>query len=292
MMLTKQDLAEIADILNKSELKESVDKLTIANTDLVNQIGKINTNVAALDEKLTKETGEIRSEIEMVANFSKNLEGTITDYKAESDDAIRKLREEVQRLSTSEGQPSLTKKLERLEKCVHHGQQHDRLWNLEIVGIPVNVGYDPEQLERAALAIFEAINVDCGSENIEAIHRLKDKGNGRAPATILCIDNRKIIREIHRNKNKLKDLAELNINISGLTEDSKIFINPSLTPYSRSLAYNCRLLRNDRLIEKVRVEDDGAIKIKFFGKDEHQRINVESDLTKLFPEYKEFSFDQ
>lgn len=290
-MLTKQDLTEISELLNKSALKDSLDRLTATNNDLVDKVGEIDVKVSALDEKFTKETRELRSEQELLATFSKNLDIKITDYKTETDNALEDLREEIKRVSNQGDTQKLSRKVERLEKSVHHGQQHDRLWNLEIVGIPVNVGHEPDQLEEAALSIFEAINVNCGPDNIEAIHRLKSKEN-RIPVTILCIDSRKIVRDIHKNKHKLKNLQDLNIDIAGLTEDSKIFINPSLTPYSRSLAYNCRLLRNDRLIEKVRIDDDGAVKIKFFGKDEHERIHVESDLHRLFPDYKEFSFDQ
>ena len=290
-MLTKQDLLEIAEILNKSDLKDSIDKLTASNTDLLNKVDAVDKKVSALEDKFTGETSEIRSELELLANFGKSLENTVAQYKSEADNAILKLREEVKQLN-DEGHKKLEKKVERLENSVHSGQQHDRLWNIEIVGIPANVGYEPDQLQDAALAIFEAINVTCGPENIEAIHRLKSNERSRVPATILCIDNRRIIRDIHKNKHKLKNLKDLNIDIAGLTEDSKLFINPSLTPYTRSLAYNCRLLRNDRLIEKVRVEDDGAVKIKFFGKDNYERIRFESDLNRLFPDYKEFSFDQ
>ena len=290
-MLTKQDLLEIAEILNKSELKDSVDKLTAANTELLNKVTDVEAKVTALDQKFTTETGEIRSELDIMAKFSRDLEETVTNNKTEIEAELTTLRNEVVRLADStNSSEKLAKKVERLEKSVHHGQQHDRLWNLEIAGIPTHVGDEPEKLEEAALAIFGAIDVNCSPSNIEAIHRLKDKGNGRAPVTILCIDNRKIVREIHQNKRKLKHLKDLNIDIPGLNDQSKIFINPSLTPYTRSLAYNCRLLRDDGLIEKVRVDDDGSIKIKLVGREQLKRINVESDLTNMFGDYGKYTF--
>ena len=150
----------------------------------------------------------------------------------------------------------------------------------------MNIGDTPEQLEEAVLTIFDAINVP---ENIEAIHRLPTKA-GIKP-TIMCLDNRKLIRSIHENKHKLHDLKALNLQLNGLTNESKIYINPSLTQYSKCLSYNCRILRRKGLVDKIKIEDTGEIKIRMKGEVKFVRIRVESDLTTYFPFFKEFNFD-
>ena len=66
----------------------------------------------------------------------------------------------------------------------------------------------------------------------------------------------------------LKNLFALNLDISGITETSTMFIKPSLSSYSK--------------IDKVFTEDDGVVKIKFLWGD-FSKIKHESDLIKGVP---------
>lgn len=297
MPLTKNDLQLIKDTLKDTmgldTLKVSIDKLTETNENLKSTaINEINTKVSRLETQLSKDVSDIRSELATLTVSNITWTQLVERNKNSTDESINDLGKKVIALEAvplvdSEAFETVVADLEklknrfsRLEKDTYRGLQHDRLWNIEIEGIPMNIGEDSGQLEVAALAIFEAINVECFSENIEAIHRLPAK-DGIKP-TILCIDNRKIVRALHRNKHKLKDLNTLNLNLSGLTDESKIFINPSLTPYSKRLAFNCRVLRRAGHVSKIRIEDDGLIKIIKDG---------EEDLTTKFPNFGDFSFD-
>ena len=96
--------------------------------------------------------------------------------------------------------------------------------------------------------------------------------------------------DIHKNKHKLKDLQSLELDISGLTGSSKIYIKPSLSPFFKNLAYNCRLLKKDELIQKILTEDDGTLKIKTL-RNEYIKIKHSSDLTNRFKEFEKFKFD-
>ena len=300
MPLTKGDLIQIKETVGLEAVQQSLDKLNETNVTLQNSLKNIDDKFSKLEVRLEKDVAEIRLEVAEITNSNKTLTDIVTSNKTTIDESIGKLTEKLSALeSTQLVNPDeflrfttqfhqLQAKVVRLEKDVYRGLQHDRLWNIEIEGIPTNIGDDPSQLEKAALAIFDAINVECYSENIEAIHRLPARV-GIKP-TILCIDSRKIVRNIHLNKNKLKDLKNLNLNIPGLTESSKLFINPSLTPYSKRLAYNCRVLRRAGHVTKIRIESDGLIKIVKQGEHDYTKIMYESDLTSSFPTFTGFRF--
>ena len=153
----------------------------------------------------------------------------------------------------------------------------------------MNIGEEKEQLEEAVLIIFEALNVECNSQDIQAIHRLPAK-EGSIKPTIIQFVSRKTVTDILENRKKLKNLSQLNIEMAGLTNQSKIFIRPSLCPYYRKLAYNCRQLKRQNLITDIYTTDEGSIKIKINSEGESIKILHEQTLLKYFPNFVGFSF--
>ena len=139
-----------------------------------------------------------------------------------------------------------------------------------------------KQLELAVIKLFNSLNVECSSSDIEAIHRLPSKTENKP--TIVLFESRKIGDSLMKNTSKLKDIDSLNLDIVGLHMNSKIFIRPSLCPYY--IQFNCRNLKRQGLIKFVRTDNDGYIKIKTL-----QEVSHESDLRKLFPLFKQFSFN-
>ncbi len=173
-----------------------------------------------------------------------------------------------------------TNKIQHLERSSHAGLQHNREWNVEIDGIPINVGDNPAQLQEATLKILRAINIVCHDSDIDTIHRLPSRNDIKP--TIVRFHSRKLVRLIHGNKTILKDLADLHIDIPGLNENSRIFIRASQCPYYRSLSYKCRQLKRANQIEYVSVGNDGRITIKTLD-NEFVKITHESDLIERFP---------
>ena len=57
----------------------------------------------------------------------------------------------------------------------HSNKQHSREWNVEIDGIPSNVGDDPDQLKEAVYELCHSLNVDIEEYEIETAHRLQSK---------------------------------------------------------------------------------------------------------------------
>ena len=301
MVLTKNDLQQIKETLQMDKLSASIDKIGENHESLVASINGVDEKLTNLETKLSHDITSIQSDISALSVQNNSLTQIVENNKVSTDNAIKGLSTKITALENeplvniqafervSKDLDTLKTKFARLEKDVYKGHQHGRLWNLEIEGIPNNIGDEPSQLEEAALAIFEAINVRCDAENIEAIHRLRSKNDIKP--TILCIDSRRIVRDIHKNKHKLKDLSALNLVLSGLTDDSRIFINPSLTPYTKKIAYNCRLLRRAGMLQTVKIEDDGSIKILISEEEDYRRIAYESELTSLFPTFDGFNFD-
>ena len=124
--------------------------------------------------------------------------------------------------------------------------------------------------------------------DIDHVHRLPSNRPGPKP-TIVRFISRKTVRLIHENKYKLKDLKDLEIDIPGITDDSRIFMNASQCPYYKTLAFNCRLLKRKGLISSLYTGKDGRISIKTL---EGNNIKVmhEFDLTKTFPQFEDFNF--
>ena len=215
------------------------------------------------------------------------------------EDKIGKLQEELEGRKTREVQlcqvieknvaemELQAKKIANLERSVHSGLQHNRKFNVEIDGIPVNIGDEPSQLEVATVKLFNAINVNCVAADIDAIHRLPSRNSVKP--TIVRLKSRKTVEKIFENKGKLKTLNLQNVGIAGINAESEVYIRPSLCPYYRNLAFNCRLLRNDKYIKSVFIGDNGNIKIRLLD-DSYEKIRHESDLTDLFSEYN-FKFN-
>ena len=266
-----------------NDIKESIQILTSTLSERIEKLEqKIESDIGSIERKLTEEIVKLQT-----ANV--NLTQQLKERQDATDRALGELRTEYE---TREDvlKSKLVKqdeKIVNLERSVHGGLQHNRKFNVEIDGIPTNIGDDPEQLEEAVLILFEALNITCDSSDIDAIHRLPAK-SGIKP-TIVRLRSRKTVDDIHANKSKLKNLSELNVDIVGLHDDSKIFIRPSLCPYYRTLAYNCRQLKRALLIKNTSVGDDGSIKIILHNGNK-VKISHEKDISNLFQDFDGFTF--
>ena len=282
MVLTKNDLQQIKESINIKQIQDSIENLNETVTLRIDALeNKIFADIKLLVDKNTALT--------LLVETNKKRFDSELDELRESNKMYEESDENTKiKLNKSELEVSyLTKKIVNLEKSVHSGLQHSRKWNVEIDGIPAIIGDDPIHLENATLKILNAIGVNCVANDIEAIHRLPSKA--AIKPTIVRFKSRKTVDLIFKNKGKLKDLFTLNIDINGVDDESKIYIRPSLCPYFRTLAYNCRLLKKYNLISFVFTNDDGTLKIKTLN-DSYVKIFHESDLTSRFNQFKHFQF--
>ena len=296
MVLTKADIQQIKEAVNVDVLTSKMYNLTI----MVNNISsEIDSKIVNLEKSLKSSINDLRDELKTVKISNDALIIQVNTENAKFEGLINSIREKNLELEMRGSEntndrvldharlENLQEKIVSLETSVFDNMRHGRRRNLEIDGIPANIGEDGKQLEIAALKIFKSINVDCTPRDIEAIHRLPSKLEPKP--TIVLLNNRKIVEELHKNKAKLKNLASLNLEINGLDSNSQIYLRPSLCPYYKRLQYNCWLLRRNQQIKQVRTEDDGVIKIKTLD-NVFVKISHEMDLRKKFPQFHHFSF--
>ena len=273
------NLTVLKDTLTK-KIDDGYEKFTKEIDRIETSFGAEVMGLKAADERLRESIIDL--ETTTSAKFE-NLSATVTNADNDCKENLRNL--DIAN-KTIEMQAA---KIVRLEKECHRGLQHGRGWNIEIDGIPRQVGDDPEDLRNAFLAICETFNIDVHDIDIETIHRLPSKQ--LIKPVIIRFISRESVREIHHKKSRLRHLHERldDLQIDGLTEESQIFIRASQCSYYRCLAFNCRVLKRKELLSKVHIGDDGRISIKLLD-GSHVKVSHESILVKNFPNFKGFNF--
>ena len=278
------------------------------NTNLTGKIDTLTDTASALNERidkvnidLTNEFKQYRTFIENEIQLLKDSDQVVLDqfaaFERDSNVKVANVNDDLQRtkqllqkktvsLEVASAQLKVqSKKIVSLEKACHRGLQHGRSFNVEIDGIPVNVGDEDDQLEDAALKIFHAINADISNFDIDTIHRLPSK---RSPKpTIVRFVSRKSVRELHKNKHKLRNLNDLDIDVPGINDDSRIFIRSSQCGYYKNLAYNCRKLKRNGDVEKIFTSSDGRITIQLPDRT-YLKVTHSSVLSAKFPDFEDF----
>ena len=289
-----------------SVLETKIDGVQKTTENLSRRIEEVNTNISADVKKLETKHVNDHQDIKVLIEKISNDVTTVTESTAEEVAALKqKLRENDNRMDEQDrmiraanDQLAAANKrnnyqamrLKELEKATYRGLQHGRGWNVEIDGVPRNVGDEPAQLQVAALKIFNAINVRCSEHDIDTIHRLPARNEDHEKTTIVRFKSRKMVRLIHENKKILKDIERLNIDIPGLTRESKIYIRASQCSYYKSLGYNCRQLKRSGLIADAITGKDGRVTVKTLG-DDYVKISHESELMDMFPAFRDFNFN-
>ena len=281
VMATFEEIKKlILDLGNRLEPK--IDTIT-------ERVEEVNTNITrelrVLEEKHDADVQKLRDDFnDLGSAVAENHRHALEEIKSLKDTAEDRYSEATLRLNAAEKIIHEQKnRIQNLERSSHAGLQHRRGWNVEVDGIPSNVGDEPDQLQDAFLKIINAINVRATAIDIDSIHRLPSKNRDSKP-TIVAFHSRKLVRLIHDNKNKLKDLKDLNIDIPGLHDESRIYIRASQCQYYKNLAYNCRMLKRSELIDSYYTAKDGRISIKSF-EGENTKISHESDLLDQFPDF-------
>ena len=264
-------------------LNQKIDNLASSTSKLAERVEEVNREIRddfqKLETKLDTDIGHLKRE-------SASIRETIALNKDAVDTKTATMQRELEEAYVLLDVQK--KKFTALEKSSQRGMQHARGWNIEIDGLPAAVGDDPEDLEEALLKILDGIGVQIEDYEIDTIHRLPSRQDPKP--VIVRFVTRKTVRAIHDKKHKLKYLGDMNLEINGLNEDSRIFLRPSLSPYFNNLSYNCRLLKRKRLIGGVKLSGDGKISV-VAADGRHIKVTHESDLTNNFPLFDEFNFD-
>ena len=119
----------------------------------------------------------------------------------------------------------------------NHLEQYGRRNNLEITGISDDVS--DEQLEGKVIEVLNEIQVDVSRSDIEACHRI-GKSKNSSKKTIARFINRKYAKKALLNRKNLRDNVTY----------KNIYINENLTQTNNTIAYYCRKLKRNGMIDK------------------------------------------
>ena len=140
-----------------------------------------------------------------------------------------------------------------------------------------------EALGKTDISILNKIDLPCSIGHIQRCHRLPTTNNTDKP-TIVKFTNQLHADMAPENKKKLN-----RVDLCNITTGNKIFINYNLTPIMKNLAFNCRLLKRNNLINGCWPEER-AIKLKMIN-GSYKKVIHDIDLKNLFPEFQ-FKFTQ
>ena len=188
----KEELSKITDSINNLSVAmsgrlDNVDKKLDAIEKLDESINKLGEKVVGMEasiKSLEQLEESNRSEIVEIKKLQGALTNKLQDNVVRIDNNVKVLEqqditltqknldlsESVNNINTSIV-PELRGKIISLEKTLHGNLQHERLAQIEIDGVPNNIGDKKEDLEVAILSILGGINVACTSKDIEAVHR-------------------------------------------------------------------------------------------------------------------------
>ena len=306
MVLTKAEQLQLSELKeNYGELKGLIEKVGANVLDMSTKLEQMNNNLTKkiedVDKKIDDVTATLTNKIDNLQQADEQLSNLVDKHIAESgvrlnnlDTAVKGSHVQIagmkdELVAANDMINIQAARIVSLEKQCHRGLQHGRGWNIEVDGIPKEVGDDVFDLRKAMTSIFETFNMEVEDHDIEAIHRLPSRTSPKP--VIIRFFSRDSVKEIHQKKNRLKDLNERHeeLEMAGLTEESKIFFRPSQCTYYKNLSYNCRVLKRKNLISKVNVAGDGRITITLLD-NTFVKVSHESDLLKRFPNFKEFSF--
>ena len=226
-------------------------------------------------EKVLSEMQEIRAAI------SRQEESIVTRLRQEllgMKEEINSLKQEVQQ--KDETIKKLERRIEEVEKRRDDNENHNRLNNIRINGIPET---KDESCEDIVIKVAGALGVEIDPNDIDRAHRT-GKPKKDEPKAIICRFNKfKARKQITMNKKKLKDDEEVmktlvtvldnDLKIK-LGDEAKIFINDDLTKSKSALAAEVRKKKKADVIKGTWVSygkifaqkhDDSVVVIKSYS---------------------------
>ena len=197
--------------------------------------------------------------------------------KMNKSEILQTAKEMKKKLNELDSYDKLLQKIETLEKNLSDAEerifenetelnklnQYTRRENLEIVGIPRNIGQ--RDLESHAIKIFNAMGVECNSYDIAACHRLNKKDSSGNKLTIVRFICRKKVIEILSNKKKLSEDQ-----IKNKLNKKEYFIQENLSPMNRQIMDSCIYLRKKKQLTSC-WSFNGTINIKITDDDEEKQ---------------------
>ena len=177
----------------------------------------------------------------MEENIINHINASVSSLRDEflnlKDIVIKRLQDENTRLQSK--CKSLEDKVTSLEENLNSLDQYGRRNNTVLSGIPECVA--DNALEATVASILADIDVDVGSNALEACHRFgKPERTTKSRKTIVRFTNRKYCKKALLNRKKL---ANLDNEKHQLGSNNKIFISENLSRMNENIAFETRKLK-------------------------------------------------
>ena len=281
--------------------KELNDNVASVEKSLENTLLK----VESFEERIANNCSLSQSILQSIKNIDTRLDGISTDVLQKLDDNSDSLAEkiatttnsikndiaEIRSVVISKLQADNRKLRSRVafledrfimnEKNQNQHDQHGRKIYFEVSGIPETI--TQADLKPTLVSIFKGAGInDASIGDIEVTHRLKSQV---IPKPIIVKAKRDFIEKVFGKKKVILQVGrnqDLNFG-----DNNKLYINEHLSPSFKSLRYNCKLMKNEEVIDdywfsnsKLKVKSNGQTII----------IDHEIDLYRINPMF-EFTFD-
>ena len=184
-------------------------------------------------EHLLKEIRELKQHMnQQEERIVSRLKEEMTGMKKEIDTLKTKVIEKDSLIE------SLQKKIDDTERRRDHNEQHNRMNNVRITGIPEKEGEDCEQL---VMTLAHSLGSTFDIMDIERVHRVGKPDPQKTRAIIVRFSNYKAKQNLTHDKKKLKEMDVKDIYKDlEFPDEPKIFLNDDLTKTRSGLAAQCR----------------------------------------------------
>ena len=237
----------------------------------------VDNKFTSLGDRLTKLTQTIDANSKSVKDDLLGIRSAIINNLLQENRKIRSKNYELENRVVV-----LEDRLADVEKQVNQTEQNNRKNNIEIEGIPDNIRLDalPEVIVKIVNFLTdENISVS----DVEDCHRLRSRIK---PKPTIVRMKRNILMKVKKNAKNLKGIDTA----LDFPRGTQLFIRDNQSPNMKSLAYNARLLKQNGLIEDTWFWN-AAVHIKT-ADEQYHKITHETDLHRLFKDFKDFTFDR
>ena len=168
----------------------------------------------------------------------------------------------------------LENRISELESDLNKKDQYNRRNNIEIQGVPSNIGDD--SIKDKVLEMLAEVHIVATKSDIEDCHRL-----GQNVSTIVWFVSRNSVMTFWEKNDFHKNIDKSKLSFANGT---KIYVSENLTPYNQSPTWKCRKLKRAKKIHKI-WSMKGVIKIRWLPNEWAYSINNNDDIKYLFPDF-------
>lgn len=254
-----------------SKTDQKLDLILKEISEIKSQNSKFSADISEMKDTIEKFKTDINETVDLC--FAK-LEDTNKIVKINKDNI---LFHETRIETLSSELDRVKKQVAELQQTVAVSNQYSRSNCLEIYGVPEAKNEDVMEVVKS---VAKVLNFELKERMIDAVHRLaKNQRKPEAHRGIIVKFCRRIDMESLRSRTRVKNgfsAAEL-----GMNSESKIFINLSLSPFTKYLWGEVRAFKNEHGYKYAWITSAGKVFLRKTDGSRPIHVSGKSDLDKL-----------